>query len=148
VAPVGGIRYRVHEGSATVIAQREGLVEQATSDRFVEHEPALFSCSRKEAQRLVTNTHPFAIHALERIARHPKKQSGAGTIATHCSHRFGLAAHRFIGARHAGDAASHGVLSMSHRTPGSFRREVHVLFRAGLRRLGLGRTVAAGRKPT
>jgi hypothetical protein len=132
------LRYRVHERSATVISQRQGLMEQATFSRFVEHAPALFGCSQAEAQRLVTRTHPFAILALVRIARHLKKRSGASMVSTLRSHRFRLAAHRFIGAQHMGDAVSHLVLSLCDVAPGSFRREVGILLRAVLRRFAVG----------
>jgi GT2 family glycosyltransferase len=124
------IHYRIHAGSATVIAQRLGIVERLLSERFAEHAPALFGCSPEEARLLAARSHGFTIVPLLRIARHLGRRSGDGTLATLRLREFLNGARKRTGASHLGDAVSHLVLSLLDPDAGTFRREVRVLMNA------------------
>jgi hypothetical protein len=129
------IHYRIHAGSATVIAHRLGIVERLLSERFAEHAPALFGCSSEEARLLAARSHPLAILPLLRIAKHLGRRSGDGTLATLRLREFLNGARKRTGARHLGDAVSHLVLALFDPDGGTFRREVRVLLNAVTTRL-------------
>jgi hypothetical protein len=70
------IKYRVHERSTTQQTQRDGSLQEATSQCFVTNAPHLFGCSEKEAASLRARSVKFSMPLLLRIARHLCRTQG------------------------------------------------------------------------
>jgi hypothetical protein len=75
------LRYRIHDRSSTVIAERQGHLRAAVRARLAISGPALFGCSVCDATRLAANRHPLALIPLTRIARHLGVRSGISACA-------------------------------------------------------------------
>lgn len=78
--PVPVLRYRVHERSSTVVAQRTGVLLQATMERFAEHAPSVFGCTPEEACLLSLRRHPFALPVFLRMAKHLSLRADTSTL--------------------------------------------------------------------
>jgi glycosyltransferase involved in cell wall biosynthesis len=90
------LRYRVHDRSSTVIAEREGVLRRATMERFAEHAPALYGCTHREASLLAENRHAFALPVLLRIARYLRRRTGISALSTLRSGTFRRAALKLL----------------------------------------------------
>jgi hypothetical protein len=109
------LKYRMHSGSTTAGAQRAGLLRPATRARFAEHASGLYGCSAADALRLSTNSHPFALPALFRIARHLRMRLGIPVTQTLQSPRFLRGAREMLAPWDAGTAAILWILRRQAR---------------------------------
>lgn len=64
------VYYRVHDKSVSQIAHAQNMISDRLNERFYEHAPLLFGCSRNEAVQLREHHHPLSIKVLLKIASH------------------------------------------------------------------------------
>jgi hypothetical protein len=108
------IKYRVHDGGSTVIAEREGQLQAATMARFAEHAPVLYGCPKRAAKLLSLREHPFALPPLLKIARHLEGRSGVSMLRTLRASKFTNGANTLLA---PGDRLTRSALRLFRMRP-------------------------------